>query len=726
MGDNTDSPKTPDPDAKEPAAVSLPISTPQAQLLDVLHTSVAVSGTGSSQRGQGASVTTTAGEGVFKAGPVSGAVQFGHTDTTSGPVNSVGAQQTIVLGSTNTSQHNLLFTENLTLDPKIAAQLGVGYEYAWGGDNPNRPKYMLDGAASGGTVRDGQIGSVTGDGHTATVGGALTVNQVDGLRLNPKSFTTLEVKGTEVDVHGPGGHAKQLSGTATLVEGVNIPLDKEHDKILTVGADAFVGGADSGAGVKGFAGGGVYAGISWGGKPAPPKHEQPESHAASQVDGPEPKPSETHLRGTVRDVDAKHDLAVIDLGEGVIATRKLSELRSNTDDKNAFDQAMQHGQKVDIVTRDDGHNSVTSEGREKDEVHAKADLLRDSTVNVKGELQIRNVTVAKEHAEEFKSWLAAPATNKDGTFPPGEQQLIEKLDTLADKREPTQVGHGEVLEEPGAHAPPGARPSHLGVHMTADGSGPMRGAGMQLNGCVVEKVEDKGGITSVSYTQGARHGHFSVSDTAGSFANSKDNPYNTPGIDAALKNDPHASVSSNQIAMRGVNDTLRSLDAARPGANANEPLASPKGTTGNDLFRQATIDAKQDLHIGNLTVKSEVAGFVLKAINEQGPRDPEMIARIERLAESKNPTELNLANTKEAAVKARDAAGFGDPANPLREPLGKLEPGQKFDLSVDRSGAATLVNRDEQQQMKIAPNGLVETRPVPVHEVAREPAGHAR
>ena len=726
MADDTDPPKTPDPDPREPAAVSLPISTPQAQLLDVLHTSVAVGGAGSSQPGQGASVTTTAGEGVFKAGPVSGALQFGHTDTPGvGGVNSIGSQQTIVLGGTNTSQHNLLFTQNLTLDPKIAAQLGVGYEYAWGGDNPNRPKYMLDGAASGGTVRDGQVGNVTGDGHTATVGGAFTVNQVDGQRLNPKSFTSLELKGTEVDVHGPGGHATQLSGTATIVEGVNIPLDKQHENILTVGVDAFAGGADSGNGVKGFAGGGVYAGISFGAPPAPPKHEQPESHAASQFDGPDPKPSETHLRGTVREVDAKQDLAVIDIGGGVIATRKLSELRANTDDKNTFDQAMQHGRNVDIVTRADGHNSVTDEGRAKDEVQAKRDLLRDTTVNAKGELQIRNVTVAKDHAEDFKAWLAAPSTYKDGTFPPGEQKLIEQLDTLADKREPTKIGHGEVRQEPGAHAPPGAKPPHLGVHMTADGSGPMRGAGMQLKGCTVESVEDKGGVTTVSYTQGARHGAFSVSDTAGSFANSKDNPYNTPGIDAALKNDPHASVASNQIAMRGVNDTLRSLDAARPGATPNEPLASPKGTTGNDFLRSATIDAKQDLHIGNLTVKSEVAGFVLKAINEQGPRDPEMIARIERLAESKNPTELNLANTKEAAVNARDAAGFGDPANPLREPLNKLEPGQKFDLSVDRSGAATLVNRDEQQQMKIQPDGRVETRPTPTPELARQPAGHA-
>jgi hypothetical protein len=128
MADDTDPPKTPDPDPREPAAVSLPISTPQAQLLDVLHTSVAVGGAGSSQPGQGASVTTTAGEGVFKAGPVSGALQFGHTDTPGvGGVNSIGSQQTIVLGGTNTSQHNLLFTQNLTLDPKIAAQLGVGY-----------------------------------------------------------------------------------------------------------------------------------------------------------------------------------------------------------------------------------------------------------------------------------------------------------------------------------------------------------------------------------------------------------------------------------------------------------------------------------------------------------------------------------------------------------------------------------------------------------------------
>jgi len=67
--------------------------------------------------------------------------------------------------------------------------------------------------------------------------------------------------------------------------------------------------------------------------------------------------------------------------------------------------------------------------------------------------------------------------------------------------------------------------------------------------------------------------------------------------------------------------------------------------------------------------------------------------------------------------------GFGVPQNPLKEPLSKLEPGQKFDLTIDRSGTATLAN--PVQELKIAPDGRVDARPAPAHELARQPAGHA-
>jgi len=702
---------TPDPPPNQPAAPPPPITTPQASQLSPGHTSAGVSVGVTGQPGQQpGTVTTTAQAGLGKAGPVSVAGQFSHTDTPAGQVNTVQGQETVVLGGSNTTQHNALFTQGLTLDPKAAASLGVGYEYDWGGDNPNRPKNQLGANVSGAEVKGGQVGKVTGDGHTVTGSVAFFSNSgLNGRDLNPVNFVGVEGKVGATTIRGPAGGATDLNTSAAVIVGHNKTFDG-GDKVASVSVSAF-GGIDHQGGQKGvtpYGGATVNVGISWGGSKDKPKEHVPEP------DYPKPEPS--HLAGTVREVDQDKDLLRLDVGQGVVNEYKLSDFRAHTDDQKAFDQALQHGHVVDIAVRDDGHNSVSDLGPARNDAQAKADLLARATVQPNGDMQIGSLTVRKEMADLYKPWMAAPAGNDD-------HELIDQLSTLADKKEPTTFGRDDAREEPGAHAPLNAQAPKLGVHLSADGSGPMRGPGLQLKGCTVESVEDRNGVTTVNYTQGGRRGSMSVSDTAGSFGNSKDNPYGAPGIEAALHGDAKSAGSAREMGLNGAKDALRGLDASRPGASANEPLASPKGTTAQDLFKRATLDDKGDVHIGNLTMKKEVAGFYLKAMNEEGPRDPEMIARIERLADDKRPTEVNLANTKEAALKARDAMGFGDPQNPLKEPLSKLEPGQKFDLTIDRSGTATLAN--PVQELKIAPDGRVDARPAPAHELARQPAGHA-
>ena len=706
--------KTPDPPDNQPAAQPPPITTPQASQLAPGHTGATVSAGGTSQPGQQpGTVTTTASAGLFKGGPVSAAGQFGHTDSPTGPTNSVQGQETVVVGGDNTTQHSLLFTQGLTMNPKLAKSLGVGYEYDWGGDNPNRPKYQVGVAASGGEVRDGQVGKVTGDGHTATGSVAFFSNTVSGQDLNPSKFVGVEGKFTGTEIRGPAGGAVDLNASAALIVGLNKKLDG-GDKILSVSASGVAGldHVSGGHGATPYAAAMVNVGVSWGGTPK--KHESPDKPELAEP----PKPEPTHVAGTLREVDKDKDLIRLDMGRGVVNEYKLSEFRNKTDDPKAFDAAMQHGHFVDIAVRDDGKNSISDSGPVRNDAQAKAEMLAQATVKPNGDMQIGNLTVRKELADYYKPWLAAPAGKDD-------HELIDQLSTLADKKEPTTFGRDDGPEAPGAHAPMNAATPKLGVHMNADGTGPARGPGLQLKGCTVDSVEDKHGVTTVNYTLGGRHAALSVSDTAGSFAHSKDNPYNTQGIEGALRGDEKSAGASKEMALNGIKDAVRGLDASRPGASASEPLASPKHTTAQDLFKRATTDEHDNVHIGNLTIKKEVAGVYLKAMNETGARDPELIARIERLADDKHPTELNLANTKEAALKARDAMGFGDPANPLKEPLSALKPGEKFDLSIDRNGVGALVNRSENQELKIQPDGRVDSRPVQAHELARQPAGHA-
>jgi hypothetical protein len=613
----------------------------------------------------------------------------GTPGTTGESVQLQGSRYWIPDPNDPNAQHSGLVNVQLAMNPKLAATLGFNYEQDWGGDNRQRPEYQLVEQVYG--VEDGnaQIGSVSETGRTGGVSALALINRGLSNDLNPKYSLGIEVKvqGTKIEQNG----VEQFMATAGAVASKNWTLD-HGGTVISVGASVDVGATDTPRhGVERIEGGAIVVGVAFGG-PEKSRHEKQPEEPAHIV--------ETTSLGIVREVDPKGDRVVLDVGSGIELSYKLSKLRSDALDPKEFDASMQRGERIDLTTTAGGHTRVTQDYGRDDEWR-KAELLKSARAEENGDLTIGNMTVRADLANGYKRWLAQP-------YDPADHDLIESTEKAAlDK-----ASHLELGESPGE--PDFSRGSSnvpkLGVHMAAEGKGAVRGAGLDIKGATFTGMEDKDGITTVHYTVAGRPQAISMPDTVGGFGKDPANPYNTQAIDDAFKAGV-AGQPAREVALAGAKSLVREMDAGR----GPVPLESPRGTTANDLFKRMTFDEKTyDVHIGNLTLKQDVAAYYLRTLATDAGKDPEFVARIERLADSQQPTEIDLAKTKESALKERDAQGFGEPPNPIKAAFSSLKENEKFDFSIDaKNDAAKLINRTENEGTTIHSDRVEEPQPVP-------------
>jgi hypothetical protein len=567
-----------------------------------------------------------------------------------------------------TSQKSVLVNAQLSMNPKLAAGLGVNFEQDWGGDNAQRPKYQLVEQVYGSGDKNAQIGSVSGTGYT---GGVSVLGQRNfGLTndLNPKYTLGIEVKvqGTRL----AEGGVDQFLTTGGAVAAKNWTLNN-GSTVVSVGANVYGGVEkhDGSSSVHGVYGGGLTVGVAFGGAPATPAaHEEQKEEPARIV--------ETTVHGIVANVDREHDKLVMDIGSGKTQEFSLSKLRTDAAD----------------ISADLG----------RDDEWRKADLVKRAQVLPNGDLKIDNLTVQGDVGHDYKKWLTKPYDKSNQA----EHEIIDGIEKGAFDKQPTTLGTGP--DDPDFSRGSSKLPK-LGVHMAADGKGGERGA-LAMKGCTFTSIDDKDGVTTVHYKLGGRAMAISMPDTVGGYGKDPANPYNTPSIEAAFKTGL-AGQDARDIALTGAKNLVRDLDAK----NGPTPLESPNGTTGRDLLKRMTFDEKTlDVHIGNLTLKQDVAAYYLRALSSEGPKDPELIARVERLADSKQPTEIDLAKTRDSAIKARDALGFGEPPNPLKTAFSNLKENEKFDFNIDpKHDAAKLINRTENVETPIHSYGVDPQAPVP-------------
>lgn len=686
-----------DPPGVQPPSVNPQTQSQTANLPNADQGSVQTTVSAGNNQSPTVGVAATAGLPAF-SDKNSAQVQLGVTTsrgtpgTTGESVQLQGSRYWIPDKDDPNAQHSVLVSAQLAMNPKLAAGLGLNYEQDWGGDNRQRPAYQRVEQVYVQGDANAQIGSVSGTGQTVGLSALRQWNLGLTNDLNPKYSLGLEVKvqGTKLEQNG----VEQFMATAGAFASKNWTLDN-GGTVISVGASVDVGATETPRhGVERIEGGGLVVGIAFGG---PEKPRRPAGDEQPEEPG---RIVETTSMGIVREVDREHDRVVLDVGSGVALSYKLSKLRDDAVDPKDFEASMQRGERIDITTTAGGHSHIMQDYGREDEWR-KTELLKNSHVEENGDLKIGNMTVKADLANGYKRWLAQPYDKAD-------QDLIEDTEKAAlDK-----TSHLVIGESPGE--PDYSRGSsnlpQLGVHMAADGKGGVRGAGLDMKGATFAGMEDKDGITTVHYTVGGRAQAISMPDTVGGFGKDPANPYNTQAIDDAFKTGV-AGQPAREVALAGAKNLVRDLDAG----HGPIPLESPHGATAQDLFKRMTFDEKTyDVHIGNLTLKQDVAAYYLRTLSTEPGKDPEFIARIERLADSQQPTEIDLAKTKEAALKERDAQGFGEPPNPIKAAFSSLKENEKFDFSIDaKNDAAKLVNRTENIQTAIHSDRVEEPQPVP-------------
>jgi len=616
----------------------------------------------------------------------------GTPGTTGESVQLQGSRYWIPDANDPNAQHSLLVSTQLSMNPKLAAGLGLNYEQDWGGDNRQRPAYQRVEQLYVQGDANAQIGSVGGTGTTVGLSALRQWNEGLTNDLNPKYSLGIEVKvqGTRLEQNG----VEQFMATAGAFASKNWTLDN-GGTVISVGASVDAGVTETPHhGVEKIEGGGLVVGIAFGGP------EKPRHHAGDEQSEEPGRVVETTCMGIVREVDREHDRVVLDVGSGVALSYKLSKLRDDAVDPKEFDASMQRGERLDITTTAGGHSHVTQDYGRDDEWR-KGELLKSARAEPNGDLTIGNMTVKADLANGYKRWLAQPYDKAD-------QDLINDTEKAAlDKTSHLVIG--ENPSEPDFSRGSSSLPK-LGVHMAADGKGAVRGAGLDMKGATFTGMDDKDGVTTVHYTIAGRPQAISMPDTVGGFGKNPANPYNTGSIDDAFKTGV-AVQPAREAALAGAKNLVRELDAG----HGPVPLELPRGTTAQDLFKRMTFDEKTyDVHIGNLTLKQDVAAYYLRTLSTEPGKDPEFIARIERLADSQQPTVVDLAKTKEFALKERDAQGFGEPPNPIKAAFSSLKENEKFDFSIDaKTDAAKLTNRTENLETTIHPDRVEDPQPVP-------------
>jgi hypothetical protein len=680
MGQNEPNKSDPPP-SNQPPGVSPPTVSQTASLLSPGQASVQTGVAGA--RGQGTSVTgaITAGLPAFSE-QNSATIQLGVGNTgVSGQL-----QGSRYWGRDETSQSSVLVSANLGMNPKLAAGLGVNLEHDWGGTDPQRPKYQVIGQIYGSDDRNATIGSASGVGYTGGVSGLGLVNSGITRDLNPKYTIGVEVKAQ--GTHISEGSVDQFLSTGGVVAARNWTLD-HGSTVVSVGATAY-GGVDVHQGsVHGVYGGGLTVGVAFGGPPAAPAHEPEKKEEPAKV-------VEVTAKGLVQTVDREHDRLVMDIGAGRTQEFKLSRLRNDAADAKEFDAAMQHGRRIDITTTSSGRSHISHDYGRDDEWR-KADLLKRAEIQPNGDLKIGNLTAHGDVGSDYKHFLAKPYDKTDNA-------VIDDLEKDASAKQPTELGRPQDAADfyRGSQKMP-----KLAVHMASDGKGGERGA-LAMKGCTFTGIDEKDGIATVHYKIAGRDQAISMPSTVGGYGRDPANPYNTPSIEGALKGEP-VKQEAREVALAGAKDLVRNLDAG----HGPIPLQSPNGTTGRDLLKRATFDENTlDVHIGNLTLKKDVAAYYMRALSNE--KDPEFVARVERLSNAKEPTEIDLAKTRDSAVKAREALGFGEPQNPIKVAFSSLKENEKFDFSIDqKNDAAKLVNRTENLATPIHASGVEAQQPVP-------------
>jgi hypothetical protein len=658
-----------------------------ASLLSPGQASVQLGGAGARGQGGSGSVAITAGLPAFSE-KNSATLQLGVANTgVSGQL-----QGSRYFGRDDTSQSSVLVNASLGMNPKLAGGLGVNVEHDWGGTDPQRPKYQVIGQVYGSGDRNASIGTATGTGYTGGVSGLGLVNAGITRDLNPKYTIGVEVKvqGTHISESS----VDQFMATGGIVAARNWTLDN-GSKVVSVGATAFAGREEhQGSGHLTY-GGGLTVGIAFGSQPAPPAHEEKKEEAAKVV--------EVKTSGLVQEVDREHDRLVMDIGAGRTQEFKLSQLRADATDAKKFDASMQHGERLDITTS--SGRSHVSQDYGRDDEWRKADLVKRAEVQPNGDLKIGNLTARGDVGSDYKHWLAKPYDKNDNA-------IIDDLEKGASSKQPTELG---TAPDAADFSRGSQKMPKLAVHMAADGKGGERGA-LAMKGCTFTGMDEKDGVTNIHYKIAGRDQAISIPSTVGGYGNDPANPYNTPSIEGALKGEP-VKQEAREVAQAGAKNLVRDLDAG----HGPIPLQSPNGTTGRDLLKRATFDEKTlDVQIGNLTLKKDVAAYYLRELSNN--KDPEFVARVERLSNAKEPTEIDLAKTRDSAVKAREAIGFGEPPNPIKVAFSNMKENEKFDFSVDaKNDSAKLINRTENVATPIHSNGVESQQPVPPqHERGRQ------
>jgi hypothetical protein len=696
-----DSPQAPAPPAPPapPPSVNPPTQSQTGNLLAPGQASVQGTVTGQTGQDTQTGVAATFGLPAFNDSH-SQQIQLGIYNT--GIVgqlqnNIVTSKHDATPGQDDAKQHSVLINAQLSMNPKLAEQLGVNVEQDWGGKDPSRPKYQLVEQVYGINDAGAQVGPVQGTGQT--VGGSVLGQRNYGITddVNPKYSLGIEVKmqGTHID----GGKVNEFMATGGVVASKNWTLNNGAT-VVTVGGVVYGGvkedyhaGPHTG-GVQPVVGGGLVVGVAFGGSNPPPKSD----HDEQKKDEPA-KIVETTVKGIVSKVDTEHDKLIMDVGGGRTEEYKLSKLRNDATDPKEFDKSMKWGERVDITTTQSGRSHISQDyGGDND--WRKGDLMKRAQSLPNGDLKIDNLTMHKELGDLYKPFMSRPATSEQS-----ETELLNQLNDNASGKTPMVQGHA-ANTTPDFSRGSGNLPKPA-VHMAADGKGGERTA-VNVPGGTFTGMEDKNGITTIHYKLGGRDLAMSVPSTVGGYGKDPNNPYNEHSIDTALAGGL-APQAARDLVKEGTKNLVRDLDKQSDPV----PFSSPNGTTAQDLLKRTTFDPKTgDLHIGNLEIKKDAALPFLKELANEGPRDPEFVARVERLADSKTPHDIDLAKTKAAVLQARDAEGFGEPPNPVKLAFQNLKEGEKFDLKIDKDNAK-LVNQTERIQTPIHSYGIDDPQPAP-------------
>ncbi len=105
---------------------------------------------------------------------------------------------------------------------------------------------------------------------------------------------------------------------------------------------------------------------------------------------------------------------------------------------------------------------------------------------------------------------------------------------------------------------------------------------------------------------------------------------------------PYGRLAEFQTAQRAIGGTEKQLavlaDVRDGKLPADRPLVSPTGMTAEKLLAGATPDASGNMKIGSLNIQKDVYDDFKRALTAQGPKDPEMVALFEHMANDKTRT----------------------------------------------------------------------------------------